>query len=173
MSNKLKILLLLSAILMLSACGKKESPYTLQDTQNTIASSETVNAPVITAGVEYSAANNFQGHTCKAGEQTMSSSTTVCLSAQEYEDFCKKSLAISLWGVKLMSDDHVARFLIENGDIENFGIYWDIHSCHAYITLSGIYQGSSRRVRLTGKVHSFIVDNEGRLLANEVFPWGL
>lgn len=163
--------MLVCAIILLSACGQNESFSTLQDAQKTTPSSETINTPILSAGVEYSAVNNFEGRTCKAGEQTISSSTTICLSAEEYEEFCKKSMAISLLGAKLMAEYEVARFLIQNGEIENFGINWDINSCHAYMTLSGLYQGSSRRVRLKGKVHSFIVDNQGRLLANEIFQW--
>lgn len=164
------LFLTLGYLLYVLSTQNKERPTApsfKQDTQSMRESTQT-NSRQLQTDVNYT----FSEH-CKEGVRTITTSTTVCISSEEYEKLCNDAQGVTKWGAGLMASfDTAGRYLVENGEIENVSVEWmGAAVCRAFITVSGIYNGSSTRRNLKGRVDSFIISKSGSLLANDIFDF--
>ena len=114
-------------------------------------------------GIEYS----YYGDT-----SCTNSTDTVCLNINEYEQLCKKTKGMTKMAASgLTTFDNVAYHLLKNGSIDSNIVSWEgsttyKYKCRASMTVSGIFNGSSRRVTSDGGVTTFILNNSNEVLAH-------
>lgn len=98
------------------------------------------------------------------------SSKQVCISKQDYKALCLASDGVSKQGAGTLAITNTrAWHLLENAQTNELSVKWqegEKYGCRMTLEVSGIYKGSSARDRLEGGITSFIVNQNGKLLAH-------
>lgn len=92
----------------------------------------------------------------------------ICLSRNDYTSVCKSAKGVTNNAIKvravLASRDEKA--LLEGGTFESINVVWGDTKCFAFVTVSGIVDGTSKRLTIQGIASSFIVNSEGTILVS-------
>ncbi len=95
------------------------------------------------------------------------------LTSDQYKFLCENTKGVTssmTFGAGLRNSQF--GYLIENGSFDRWRVTYDsIYSqkkqgCRIEMTASGLIKGNSRRVNVTGYVHTFIVNDNGQILAH-------
>lgn len=126
-------------------------------------------------------AQNLQG-AMKVGEVYSyykdNSCSQNCLNKSQAMEACKaikgitKGFRSSLAPQGLSSAKRMA--LVEGGEIDDYEFSWKYNQCHAEVIVSGIYKGSSARIRIEGGVIRFVRTSQNEILAHmaDTMGWG-
>jgi len=152
----INIFLLATLSGFISGCNNQDQ----QENKNTYSAPQSIKNQ-LTNGVTY---RYLEYLSCADSEKIK------CFDNNKYEELCKSSEGFTKWAATgTASFDHVGRYLIENGQLEDYRIEW-IESgkiCKLNVTFSGIYNGSSTRKNLWAYVYGFILNDQGKLLAHD------
>ena len=97
----------------------------------------------------------------------------VCMNLADYQAACRAAKGVTQHSLKtrgvLADPDEQA--LLNGGSLENTRIMYDVSRsgashCYAIVTMSGIVDGTSKRLQIQGIVQSFIVDNRNQILVS-------
>jgi len=155
---RLKILAIWLSLFLLTSCDNRSNER--QSQQMTNPQITAAPNPAFQQGVAYTFNSTYQ---CTPGENKS------CVTAADYETLCKQASGLTLMGAKLLTSyDHVGRELLEGGSVDNIAVEWNgsLKSCQAFLTVSGIYQGSSTRRSYSGEVYEFIVNDQKSILGS-------
>jgi hypothetical protein len=155
-----KVLSLVTICILLTSCDNNSHQENIKNlNQNTSSTPQSVKNQ-LTNGVTY---RYFKYLSCQDSDGIK------CFDNEFYEKLCKSSEGFTKWAaIGTSTFDHVGRHLIDNGQMEDYRIEWlPSGYCRINVTFSGIYNGSSARKNLTATVYSFILSNEGNLLAHD------
>lgn len=157
----------LGILTVLTGCDSRDS--TTSNTNSVSQAAATASStppPQVLSGYTYKYINDGS---CKAGENE------VCISADEYESFCKyaKGMTKSV-GNRLGMSDGATYALYQGGFVELAQVYWNpagpIYKCRAKLIVQGDYQGSSKRSIVDGAAMFFKADSGGDLLVTYADP---
>jgi hypothetical protein len=133
------------------------------------------------SGIEYI---NSTNEPCVADEKS------VCLTASDYEYMCKNAKGLTRQGALVVAfPSTLASHLLQNGDVDSTDIPWietsslgeesrkklnngerlTFHRCEVFMTVSGIYKGSSARKTSYARAYKFVVNDSKEILIHGAF----
>ena len=82
-----------------------------------------------------------------------------CISRDDYEKACKATKSVSQNFIKILTYNTTEerKALIDGGSRDSINVSWDGKRCVAMIQISGMYQGTSKRLKIEAWISGFVV----------------
>ncbi len=146
--TKFSVALIVAAMLLI-ACTAKQDPF--------IANLQT--------GVEY---KRYIDGSCGTSHPNKH-----CLSIEEYKKICEASKSVTKLSLELKATEsgYAESALLKGGNIQNVKVTWGATAsgkeyCFAIVSLSGLVDGTSKKIQAEGVAQSFIKNEKGEVLVS-------
>jgi uncharacterized protein len=108
----------------------------------------------------------FSDGSCKNNKER------VCIDVKQAQYLCDNSSGVTNYlydNLKYGNLGDRAATLFKDGSVGAFNYSWNGRQCSANISAEGLYQGTSAKARLSGYVHTFMIDKDQKALVHGAF----
>lgn len=166
-----RLFLISVPLVILSGCDggppSKGQPSQVQDNQQVSQAEQKSLNPLPKLSVSLQAGMEYEWYDDSSCTER---NDETCVSREDYKELCLLASGATKLGSRTLAIlNGRATYLLENGDVDHIDVRWEDgykYGCRLLIEVSGIFQGSSTRETLEGGVTTFIVNQQGEVLAH-------